>query len=522
MVFDSSGQSISLFRWRMPGTRIEIIEVTEGEKQGQFLFSSATVKNIYNDYLKVKDLPYRQTTFGGTELEYISPGVSPGFYEDYISTPGFLISQAHLLGEVVDGLPPWFKSTYLGQTYWQWFGLLITTIIFLIFSYIIIKYTRRLEKRFKSPLYDWLKVITSVFILALVIMMGNYIDKDLNFTADIHAVIVTAISTISFALAAWVFYMFSLAMAESIIATPRLRNLSSEAALIRIGARVFGFLIAAWIIIDGIRALGADLIPLLAGLGVGGLAVALAAQSTIANFIGGLILFANKPVRVGDFCRYGEDPSADWLRIGSVEEIGLISTRIRGIDRTLTTIPNAEFSNMHIVNLTKRDQRLFRTTLQLRYETNSEQLRFILIKLRELLLGHPMVTPEPARVRFLGYSAYSKDVEIFCYLKCQEQNEFLAIQEDLLLRIEDIIKTAGSGFAFPSQTTYFTRDGGVSDESRGDAETSVGHLRFSGKLPFPEFDEEEREQLEDILDYPPKGSPDYRPRTDTSNQESDK
>ena len=87
--------------------------------------------------------------------------------------------------------------------------------------------------------------------------------------------------------------------------------------------------------------LGFEISTVVAGLGIGGLAVALAAQSSIANFISGLILLSNKPVRVGDFCRYGEDPSTDWLRIGTIEEINWISTRIRGIDRTVTTIPNA-------------------------------------------------------------------------------------------------------------------------------------------------------------------------------------
>ncbi|KPJ87073.1 MAG: hypothetical protein AMJ53_18715, partial [Gammaproteobacteria bacterium SG8_11] len=171
---------------------------------------------------------------------------------------------------------------------------------------------------------------------------------------------------------------------------------------------------------------------------------------------------------------------------------------------------------------TKRDQRLVRTTLQLRYETTSEQLRYVLVKLRELLLGHPKVTPDPARVRFVGYGAYSKDIEIFCYLRCIEHNEFLAIQEDLFLRMESIIKNAGSGFAFPSQTAYIARDSGLDQKHREEAETEVGHLRFTGKLPFPEFDEEERERLEDILDYPPKGSPDYEAREDLSDPQSEK
>jgi MscS family membrane protein len=168
---------------------------------------------------------------------------------------------------------------------------------------------------------------------------------------------------------------------------------------------------------------------------------------------------------------------------------------------------------MHIVNLTQRDRRLLRTTLQLRYETTPEQLRFVLAKLRELLLGHPMVTPDPARVRFIGYGAYSLNLEIFAYLRCIEQNEFLAIQEDLFLRMADIVAKAGTAFAFPSQTTYLARDSGLDAELRDSAEGQVEHWRGRGKLPFPEFEDEERERLEDILDYPPKGSPDHKPRS---------
>jgi MscS family membrane protein len=111
----------------------------------------------------------------------------------------------------------------------------------------------------------------------------------------------------------------------------------------------------------------------------------------------------------------------------------------------------------------------------------------------------------------VGYGPYAKDIEIFCYLRCTEQNEFLAIQEDLLLRIEDIVKESGSGFAFPSQTAYLARDSGIDAEKADEAEAAVAGWRSTGKLPFPEFEEEERERLEDLLDYPPRGSPGYRP-----------
>jgi MscS family membrane protein len=275
--------------------------------------------------------------------------------------------------------------------------------------------------------------------------------------------------------------------------------------MLRISAAVIGFSLAAWLVIEGAQDLGADMIPVLAGLGVGGLAVALAAQKTIANFIGSMILFANRPVRVGDFCRYGD-------QIGTVESIGLHSTRIRSLERTIVTVPNAEFSDMKLDNFTARDQRLLNTTLRLRYETTEDQLRFVLARLRALVLGHPMVTPEPARVRFVDYGISSKDIEIFAYLRCRDQDSFLAIKEDILLRIGEIIKTAGTGFALPSQTAYLSRDGGLDSQRQEQAETEIHHLRMTGKLPFPDFEAEERDRLEDSLDYPPKGSPDHIPR----------
>lgn len=293
-------------------------------------------------------------------------------------------------------------------------------------------------------------------------------------------------------------------MAETIIASPRVDDPGPEASLIRVGASILGFLAALWIVVSGLKSLGVDFIPILAGLGVGGLAVALAAQRTLANLLGSLLLYINKPVRVGDFCRYGD-------QIGTVEEIGWLSTRIRSLERTLVTVPNAEFSEMKLENFAVRDQRLFKIALQLRYETTTDQMRFILVKLRELLIGHPMVTESPARVRFVAHGACSKDLEIFAYLRCQDQGVYLAVQEDLLLRMEDIINAAGSGFAFPSQTTYFTRDGGLDIELQGEAESEIRTLRLKGKLPFPEFEDEERERLEDRIDYPPKGSPDYVP-----------
>ena len=135
--------------------------------------------------------------------------------------------------------------------------------------------------------------------------------------------------------------------------------------------------------------------------------MALAAQGSIKNFIGSLNLFGDKPVRVGDLCRCGEDVDENYQRIGVVEAIGMRSTRIRGIDDSLVTIPNADFSRMHIINYTMRHRSFLNCVTKLRMETSDDQLRYVLVSLRELLLAHPRVEDEEPFVRLVGFGDYS-------------------------------------------------------------------------------------------------------------------
>ena len=245
---------------------------------------------------------------------------------------------------------------------------------------------------------------------------------------------------------------------------------------------------------------GVNITAAVAGIGVGGIAVALAAQKTIENLFGGVTLFADRPVRVGDFCRYGD-------KVGTVEEIGLRSTRIRSLDRTVISIPNADFSNLHLENFAKRDQMRLYVMIGVRYETTPDQMRYLLAKLRELLLAHPRVTPDPARVRFVGFGAYSLDIEVFAYTNTSDWSEFLQIREDVYLRMMEVVAEAGTGFAFPSSTMYLGRDEGLEEQKTRHAEERVRAWRQQGDLPFPHFPEAFSRENENTLDWPPAGSP---------------
>jgi MscS family membrane protein len=189
-----------------------------------------------------------------------------------------------------------------------------------------------------------------------------------------------------------------------------------------------------------------------------------------------------------------------------VEDIGLRSTRVRTLDRTLVTVPNAEFSSTQIENFAVRDRiRLF-TMIGVRYETTPDQLRHLLAELRNMLLAHPKVSADPARVRFVGFGAYSLDLEVFAYVITCDWNEFLHIREDIYLRMMDIVERSGTGFAFPSQTTYLGKDEGMPADRVREVEALVEEWRTQNRLPFPDFDPDEKVRMKDTLSYPPEGS----------------
>jgi MscS family membrane protein len=244
---------------------------------------------------------------------------------------------------------------------------------------------------------------------------------------------------------------------------------------------------------------GINVTAVVAGLGIGGIAVAFAAQKSIENFFGGLFLVWDKPIRLGDFCRAGEHQ-------GTVEHIGIRSTQIRTLARTLVSIPNGQLSSISVENFAMRDRHLFRHTLNLRYETTADQLRFVLARIRELLYQHPRVHSATARVRFIGFGPSSLDVEIFAYVLETVPEAFLAVQEDLLLRVMDLVEAGGSGFAFPSQTLYIAKGGGLDEEKSRKAADTVGRWRAEGELPFPDHRPVRVSQLEGTLDFPPEGS----------------
>jgi MscS family membrane protein len=179
-----------------------------------------------------------------------------------------------------------------------------------------------------------------------------------------------------------------------------------------------------------------------AGLGVGSLAVALAAQKTLENFFGGVSVIGDRPVLVGDFCRVGD-------MVGTVEDIGLRSTRIRTLDRTVVTVPNSQFSTMTLENFAKRDKMWFHPKFNLRLNTTPDQIRHVMDSFTEILKNHPDVEIGGVPLRFTGVADYSFTLEIFAYVLTPDYDRFLQVQSELYLKMMDAVEQAGTALAIP-------------------------------------------------------------------------
>jgi MscS family membrane protein len=219
------------------------------------------------------------------------------------------------------------------------------------------------------------------------------------------------------------------------------------ASLVRLARRFADVLVVVAGALVGLSYFGVDPTAALAGLGIGGIAVALAAQKTLENVIGGLSLIFDKAVRIGDMLKVGDVS-------GTVDSIGLRSTRIRTMDRTMLSIPNGQVANVSLETLSARDMCWFHHMLGLRYETTAAQIRGVMEGIRKRLAANAHVESTSLRVRLIRFGPSSLDIEIFAYVLTSDWARFLEIQEELLVGVMDAVESAGAVIALPTQTLH--------------------------------------------------------------------
>jgi len=199
---------------------------------------------------------------------------------------------------------------------------------------------------------------------------------------------------------------------------------------------------------------GVDISALLAGLGIGGIAVALALQKPIEDLFGAISIYSQQPVSTGDLCRYGDS-------LGVVEEIGLRTTRIRTLSNTLVNVPNAQLSSGIIENLTARTKIMYQPDLPLRYDTSREQLLALLPALEEMLRANPLVEDDTVRVRLREFGENAIIVRIRAFAMTRSVEEYLMIVQEINLEIMNIMKENNVSFSQGAQTLFIKRGDGA-------------------------------------------------------------
>ena len=380
-------------------------------------------------------------------------------------------------GILEDKLPQWVFDFQIGGIYvWEWIALAIGAVgsivlVWAVTSPIIFllhhrdtQLTRQLLRNFSSPL----RFLLFIFIVHYWLVL---INPSFTVQALAHA------GTFRLIALSWLLMRVSDFSFELYVQLLRRKGLEPSPVLLPVFGNAIKIVIILLAVMFWLDNLGFQVTAILAGLGIGGLAVALAAQKSLENFFGAITLYSSKPVRIGDFCRFGD-------RVGTIEEIGLRSTLVRTLDDSIVSVPNGEFSNLQLENFSKRRKIWYHPRIRLRYDTTPDQLRYILVEVRKILYGHPKVLPDVARIRFVEFGESSLDLDIFAYINVTDYGEYLEVSEDLNLRIMGLIAKAGAGFAFP-QNLYVERSKGFDKERAREAEDQVMKWKEDQELFLP-------------------------------------
>ncbi|WP_263365389.1 mechanosensitive ion channel family protein [Edaphobacter bradus] len=310
---------------------------------------------------------------------------------------------------------------------------LLTGLLNRVLSHIVGLLRRRLRKKPDLPDPDVLPRPIRLLVLVFVI---RWTLSHFSFPLLQRQFWSIAATVITIAAIVWLFIILN-GWVEQLIHHRLMRHrYTGASAILRLGRRMVDILAIFVGVLTGLYYFGLNPTAALAGLGVGGIAVALAAQKTLENLIGGTSIILDRVVRVGDMVKIGD-------AFGAVEDVGLRSTRIRTLDRTVVSVPNGQIANASLENITMRDKFWFHQNLNLHKETTGSQMRSFVEGVTNLLAQNPAVERDSFRVSFLCLGTFSLDVELFAYVFARGWPHFLQIQEELLLQIMELLQSAG-------------------------------------------------------------------------------
>ena len=436
-------------RWRLPNTEIDIVLVENGPRAGEYLFSATTVNRLPEFYKLVKHLPYKPGP--GEKLDKMfrmaSQDKSASVYDGFLSSPvglRFLIPPRWMFD-----LPRWAKVRVLDVATWQWLGLAISLGIAapIIIAGIWIGRRDTGDGENNPTSRGWQALALPVTVIVAAGLVVPFFASLLRIGGTVRMFLEYIATGALYLGATWLAIAVSVLVGELLVASERLTPRSLDSQLIRLGTRLIGLIAAAAVLIRCGDEFGFPAYSILAGLGVGGLAVALAAQSTIANLIGSMLIALEKPFRVGHLVRISGSE-------GTVEDVGFRSTRIRTPDNTLVSIPSSTVVNTTVENLSSRIKRRQRFLLQVTYDTPREKLEEVIAGIRQLIVDHPLAEERTCEVHFNNFGESSLDILVIFHLQVTTYPDELREREAVLLGIMRLLEDADVELAFPTRTLH--------------------------------------------------------------------
>ncbi|SNY93595.1 MscS family membrane protein [Cohaesibacter sp. ES.047] len=407
---DGGGQA----DWTLPGTEIRIVNNPTANGYPHFVFSEDTVQRLPEFYELVKALP-QQT------------GSSVDFYKSFVLGPGLLLPVE--MYRYIMQLPNWALSELAGQAVWQWVGFISISAIFAALIFLMLRKTH-----WRAGTSGSAGRIGVPFVIAAMLWAYGAICNDIiNLTGSVEAVLELIIIILQAVALALGIITTANTVAYAVVSRPKIKAQALDASLIRLGIRVVGILLAGYILALAASRVGLPLYGIIASLGVGGLALALAVRPTLENFIGGIILYADKPVKVGDLCQFGSTK-------GTVETIGLRSTRVRAEDRTLVTVQNADFVKMSIINFSRRSSDLFTSEFTLAPSIEPANSSQVIQAVSEYLKSVEPVKCESVQVFVNDIQNNALKLQVRAYVSTKSEKRFTKVREELLLGIVTILK----------------------------------------------------------------------------------
>lgn len=422
-------------RWTIPGTELRIARVETGPRAGEYLFTAQTANRIPEFYDKTRVLPYQ-------------PGASAGLFEFTAYTPAGLALALHRVvpPRWLLALPQWAMATFLDQPVWRWISIFVV----LGSSFLAVALCYRLSRGWadpETPVAHWMGLLRPSSLVIVAPFAALILGDVLRVSGIVGKALTLSLWTVFYLALTWLVWVIGTAVAESVIRVERLRAGSIDSQLIRLMLRLLTIVAAIAILVVGGDRVGLPAYSVVAGLGVGGLAVALAGQQTLANLLGSLIVMFEKPFTIGD-----------WIKVngieGTVEDVGFRSTRLRTFYDSLVTIPSSQLVNSTIDNMELRRDREVKTVLNVTYDMPAEKIQGFVDGIKEILEAHPGTRKDNLQVAFHDFGPHSLDIWLKFFIRAPDRLAELAERQRILIKILRLAEQQNVQFAFPTQTLY--------------------------------------------------------------------